>query len=58
MTAKKNSDETLMNLRIPKNLLEEFKQATKEQDETASQAIRKFIRQYVKTNKPNQTATV
>ena len=54
MTAKKNSDETLMNLRIPKNLLEEFKQATKEQDETASQAIRKFIRQYVKTNKPNQ----
>jgi len=29
-------------------LLEEFKQATKAQDETASQAFRKFVRQYVK----------
>jgi len=46
--ATKKNDEALMNLRIPRPLLEEFKQATKSKDETASQAVRKFIRQYVK----------
>lgn len=48
MEAQKKTDETLMNLRISRPLLEEFKQAAKSQDETASQAVRKFIRQYVK----------
>lgn len=48
MEAQKKADEALMNLRIPRPLLEEFKQAAKAQDETASQAVRKFIRQYVK----------
>lgn len=48
MTAQKKTDDALMNLRIPRPLLEEFKQATKAQDETASQAIRKFIRHYIK----------
>ena len=40
--------EKLFTARIPASLLEEFKQAAKAQDETASQAVRKFIRQYVK----------
>lgn len=48
MEAQKKNDEALMNLRIPRPLLEEFKQAARNQDETASQAVRKFIRQYVK----------
>lgn len=48
MEAQKKTDEALMNLRIPRPLLEEFKQAARSQDETASQAVRKFIRQYVK----------
>lgn len=48
MEAQQKTEEALMNLRIPRPLLEEFKQAAKSQDETASQAVRKFIRQYVK----------
>lgn len=48
MEAQQKNDEALMNLRIPRPLLEEFKQAARSQDETASQAVRKFIRQYVK----------
>lgn len=48
MEAQQKTEEALMNLRIPRPLLEEFKQATKAQDETASQAVRKFIRQYIK----------
>ena len=57
MEAHKKDDEALMNLRIPRPLLEEFKQAAKSQDETASQAVRRFIRQYVKqANKLAQTA--
>jgi len=48
MKEQKKSDEALMNLRIPRPLLDEFKQAAKAKDETASQAVRKFIRQYVK----------
>ena len=40
MTEQKKSDEALMNLRIPRPLLEEFKQAAKAQDETASQYVK------------------
>lgn len=34
--------------RVPASLLEEFAQATKAKDETASQAVRKFMRNYIK----------
>lgn len=34
--------------RVSSTLVEEFAQATKQQDETASQAVRKFMRQYIK----------
>lgn len=54
---KENESEKLFTTRIPASLLEEFKQATKAQDETASQAVRKFIRQYIKqAQKLAQTA--
>lgn len=43
-----NLKEKLFTARIPSALLEEFKQATKAQDETASQAFRKFAREYIK----------
>jgi len=44
----KKDEEKLFTARVPADLLEEFKQATKVKDETASQAFRQFIRQYVK----------
>lgn len=34
--------------RVPASLLEEFAEATKAKDETASQAVRKFMRNYIK----------
>ena len=57
MTEQKKQDEVLMNLRIPRPLLDEFKQATRAKDETASQAVRRFIRHYVKqSSKPQAQA--
>lgn len=57
MTEQKKPDEVLINVRIPRPLLDEFKQATRAKDETASQAVRRFIRHYVKqTNKPQAQA--
>jgi len=50
------NDETLMNLRISRRLLDEFKEVAKSKDETASQAVRKFIRQYVKRSQTQEQA--
>lgn len=48
MKEQKNDQEKLVSARVPADLYEEFKQATKAQDETASQVLRSFIRKYVK----------
>lgn len=45
---KQEEKEKLFTARVPADLLEEFKQATKTKDETASQAFRHFIRAYIK----------
>lgn len=50
MTTKKQKDDTerQFKARVPASLLEEFAEATKAKDETASQAVRKFMRNYIK----------
>ena len=48
MKEQKNEPEKIVTARIPAELFEEFKQITKAKDETASQVLRGFIRQYVK----------
>lgn len=42
------NQEKLFTARVPAELLDDFKKAAKNQDETASQAFRKFMKQYVK----------
>lgn len=48
MKEQKNEQEKIVTARVPVDLYEEFKQITKAKDETASQVLRGFIRQYVK----------
>jgi len=48
MKEQKHEIERLVSARVPADLYEAFKQATKAKDETASQVLRGFIRQYVK----------
>ena len=45
---KQTEQERHFTARVPASLLEEFAQATKAKDETASQAVRKFMRNYIK----------
>lgn len=52
----KNEQEKIVTARLPADLYEEFKQATKAKDETASQVLRGFIRQYVKQASKLKTA--
>ena len=52
----KNEQEKIVTARLPADLYEEFKQATKAKDETASQVLRGFIRQYVKQTSKLKTA--
>ena len=42
--------QTVINLRIPCELKRAFEDACKANDQTASQVIRAFVRQYVKQN--------
>lgn len=54
---KQQDKEKLFTARVPTKLYEDFKEATRLKDETASEAFRQFIRQYVKqANKTAQRA--
>ena len=56
MKEQKNEQEKIVTARVPVELYEEFKQITKAKDETASQVLRGFIRQYVKQASKLKTA--
>ena len=56
MKEQKNEQEKIVTARVPVDLYEEFKQITKAKDETASQVLRSFIRQYVKQASKLKTA--
>ena len=56
MKEQKNDQEKIITTRLPADLYEEFKQITKAKDETASQVLRGFIRQYVKQSSKFKTA--
>lgn len=56
MKEQKNDQEKIITTRLPADLYEEFKQITKAKDETASQVLRGFIRQYVKQASKLKTA--
>lgn len=41
--------------RVPAILLDEFVEATRSKDETASQAVRRFMKNYIKQNQARQS---
>lgn len=45
---KQTEQERHFTARVPASLLDEFAEAAKSKDETASQAVRKFMRNYIK----------
>lgn len=45
---KQTEQERHFTARVPTSLLDEFVEAAKSKDETASQAVRKFMRNYIK----------
>lgn len=54
---KQTEQERHFTARVPASLLEEFSQATKAKDETASQAVRKFMKNYIKQVQQTQNRT-
>jgi len=48
--AKKNQDSALLQVRISRDLRDEFMRTVKSEDDSASRLVRQWIRQYLKTN--------
>ncbi len=47
---KKNQDSALLQVRISRDLRDEFMRAAKSEDDSASRLVRQWIRQYLKSN--------
>lgn len=47
---KKTQDSALLQVRISRDLRDEFMRQVKEEDDSASRLVRQWIRQYVKTS--------
>ena len=48
--AKKPSESALLQVRISRDLRDEFMRQVKEEDDSASRLVRQWIRQYIKAN--------
>ena len=47
---KKSSESALLQVRISRDLRDEFMRQVKEEDDSASRLVRQWIRQYIKAN--------